>query len=275
MNQIIIATSRYGEEIEALLKIGLAEQIKNGLLNLDKYQAGKYKFLALNIIKTNLLSSTNDCFLTKVSSILAKIYVDFWEKDLISKIAAFEYPYFKREELERIKNNAVKILTMDREREIGKKIYEFLLENSLINLDGFILFRLQKEVSEIYHSLDLAVEEQILEKEYQEFIKVVKCFLEIQPVKVRMVQVFWVNGYLVLVDEHQRKVEDKFIENLLTQRQRLFLEDILISALISLAPEKIIIHRHDDSINFDLKPIKDIFEERVEICTKCEGYREG
>ncbi|GAV22661.1 sporulation protein YtxC [Carboxydothermus pertinax] len=273
MSEIIVGTSRYGREIETLFNLQLAEEIENGLLVMDKFQAGNFQFLALNIIKINSLSFTKESFLKKVSKVLTKVYVDFWEKDILVEVLRYEYPYFDSNEIENIKNKALKFLNIDREKEIRQKVDDFLHESQVINLDGFILFRLQREVNEIYDSIDRAVEEQILEKEYQEFIKIVKYFLELQPVKRKIVQVFWLNEYLVILDDQLKKVEDEFVEYLLTQRNKIFPEDLLISALISLAPEKIIIHWHDVSLNFNLKPIKDIFAERLEICERCEAFR--
>lgn len=272
MPGILIGTSRYWEEIETVIKVQLAQEIEKGNLTLDKFQAGKYQFLALNIIKTNSLSFTNESFLEKISKVIANIYVDLWEKDILLEISQDEYPYFNKEEIENIKNKALEYLEGDREKVVQKKVYEILKENKVINLDGFILFRLQSELNDLYDSIDRAAEEQLLEKEYQEFIKIVQYFLELQPVKIKIVQVFWKKEQVIFVDEQLREVEDDFIEYLQRQHEKIYPEDLLISALISLAPEKVIIHWHDESINFNLKPLKDIFAERLEICEKCEAF---
>ena len=61
-----------------------------------------------------------------------------------------------------------------------KKLSDFLDQNNHIILEGFVTFRMQEYVDELEEVVDWAVRQYLIEKEYQEFIKLLTCFVQMQ-----------------------------------------------------------------------------------------------
>lgn len=65
-----------------------------------------------------------------------------------------------------------------------KKIKTCLEENEEINIQGFITFRMKELREDIEEIIDKVVEEYMVEKEYREFVKLLKYFVDIQESKI-------------------------------------------------------------------------------------------
>ena len=69
---------------------------------------------------------------------------------------------------------------LNRKSKILHKVLDYLSQNNCINIDGFINFRLQDYIEDLNKVIEQAVDELLLEKEYQEFIMLLKYFVDIQ-----------------------------------------------------------------------------------------------
>ena len=67
---------------------------------------------------------------------------------------------------------------------IIEKIKECLEENEVINIKGFITFRMKELREDIECIIDKIVEDYMIEKEYKEFIKLLKYFVDILESKI-------------------------------------------------------------------------------------------
>ena len=110
-------------------------------------------------------------------------------------------------------------------------------------------------VKELCILVDKAVEAYITQKEYNEFIKLLRYFVEIQESKINVIHVVAVkNGNYILMDENKSKISyedvDEFRQEL--TNKELNYDDILISNLIT------------------IQTIQNVFYDRTEICQNCD-----
>jgi putative sporulation protein YtxC len=114
-----------------------------------------------------------------------------------------------------------------------------------------------------------ALEEYLIEKDYDEFISVLRYFINVQETKIDILKVYIrKDNSFILYDKNDNIIENENDEELINMfiKENLNYEDFLISTLLSLCPNHIIIY---DSLKTNssreiIDTIKAIFEEKVE-----------
>ena len=112
------------------------------------------------------------------------------------------------------------------------------------------------------------------EREYEEFIRLLKYFVSIQENRPPAVNVLVrAEGVYELFDSNGRNITKKCLMEFLTDENvisEVNFDDLLISMLITLAPKKIIVHGSEKITNKELfLTIERVFEGEVVICKKC------
>ncbi|MBS5824887.1 MAG: putative sporulation protein YtxC, partial [Clostridium argentinense] len=111
------------------------------------------------------------------------------------------------------------------------------------------------------------------EKEYNEFIKLLKYFVDVQESKINEVNILIdKDGNYVVRDEFENDILSNLVNELYDSRisSKVSSEDLIISGLITSAPKKIVIHCVENSRNKELiETIKNVFGERVQFCNNC------
>ena len=116
-------------------------------------------------------------------------------------------------------------------------------------------------------------EEYMVEKEYNEFIKLLKYFVDVQDSKVDEINILIEkNGDYRLIDEEGNDL----IENMMMELPDVKFdskenrEELIISTMITNAPNKVIIHCVEYCKNKELiGTISKVFTDRVHYCDKC------
>ncbi|NLM45256.1 MAG: hypothetical protein GX200_00440 [Firmicutes bacterium] len=190
------------------------------------------------------------------------------------------YYYFPKEERQQIINLAKANYETDPAKDEGGPVYagvlqclqEYLEQNDYLNLHGLITFRMQQWMKFLRKTVDKAVDEFLMEKEYQEFVKLLKYFVALQEPKIKQVH--------VLLDEEGRF---RFLDEdcrPLTQQQEIAgsgddgvsdEEDKLVSMLITMAPHRIILHKNVCTLYPKAADtLRHVFENRVVLCKHCK-----
>lgn len=225
---------------------------------------------------------TQEQFKNKLATIITNIIVDDWIQLLVKKIIRDHYYYFNEEEKKNIEVSAIEIFkkesyiysTNERKRKVMAKVLEHLDRNKELVLEGFINFRLKDYIMEIEELVDATVDDFLLEKEYLEFIRLLKYFVDIQEPKVDEVNIILKeNGLFELVNRDGSKIENEYLNGFTVDyiNDNVNYEDLLISALITLAPRKLIVHNgFKDKFKDTLKTIDNVFGKKVTYCDGCE-----
>ncbi|AGB41983.1 YtxC-like family protein [Halobacteroides halobius DSM 5150] len=224
-----------------------------------------------------------DIFREYIANALSDIIINYFESDLLDKILKNNYNYFSTEEKEIILEMAYDrlnfLVSQDNEEIISKiqrknkvllEIIDYLKSEDEFILEGFIRFRLKDYLAELKLAIEGAVEDYMVERENQEFIYLLKSFIDNQTTKNELVNVIKTkNGNFQLLDSNGIVLENIFLDEYILQMvdDKLHDEDLLISALISIAPKEIIIH-FDKPISI-IKTLKKIFTDRISICLGC------
>ncbi|MBM6839415.1 putative sporulation protein YtxC, partial [Clostridium saudiense] len=86
------------------------------------------------------------------------------------------------------------IYCLNKVNSIIEKIKECLEENEEINIQGFITFRMKELRQGIEDIIEKVVEEYMVEKEYKEFVKLLKYFVDIQESRIDEINIFIQDG---------------------------------------------------------------------------------
>jgi len=215
-----------------------------------------------------------------VSNILYRIVIDNYREKEMYEFLIENYFFLKQNEILEVEDEIVKelkceektksedsIYCLNRINSIIEKIKECINENQELNIEGFITFRMRKLRSDIERIIDKVVERYMVEREYKEFVKLLKYFVEIQECKIEEINIIIEenNNYIVKNGKGKDLYHD-FINEIMQEQGNvdLNMEDILISGLITSAPKNINIYGKENCTNKEfLDTIENVFGNRV------------
>lgn len=238
-----------------------------------------------------LFNKCKDFFYAYVSNIIYEFISSEYEEKSIKKIVKDNYYYLEsREKTEVIKrcNSLISgtgsfgagslITSISFKNSVIKKIQDYLDTNKEMNIDGFVRFRLKGAAPELNVMVDKVVEDYVLEKEYSEFIKLLKYFVDIQESKYELINIFVdKEGKYQIINEENKDVSKEFFSDFGVDLRSSITgaEDILISALITCSPLKIIIHGFENiRCKESLDTLINIFGDKMILCSGCDKCKE-
>ena len=176
-------------------------------------------------------------------------------------------------------NNDILIYCYNKINNIVGKISQCIDENREINVNGFIRFRMKELRNDIESIIDKIVEKYMIEKEYEEFIKLLQYFVDIQESKIDEVNIkIEPMGVYIVTDKEGKDIFSMFLKELTESELQIVdanIEDILISGLITNVPKNIIIHGKNNSTNKEfIKTIVSVFGNRVKFIERNEKCTE-
>jgi len=278
-----------------LLKARLGRELKvfegDGLnVDLEESPSGKFTFLACHVAGNGECSYTEGdtrvIFKRFLAEIISDIILNHWEDNLIRDIIRENYFYFGNEEKKLIYDYVLRhinredgdcrntIYQLSRKSRILQKVLEYLRHNDSIIIDGFIRFRLKEYISELREAADRAVDDFLMDREYREFIQLLKYFVEIQEPGIEAVHVLIkAGGNFKLFDKKMQPVKSDYLEGFIIDLadSEINYEDLLISALITMAPKNITLHCTSGAgPGAMLETIRNVFDGRVKECPGCD-----
>ncbi|WP_039764273.1 putative sporulation protein YtxC [Caldicellulosiruptor sp. F32] len=259
------------------------ENIKG--LSIEQGQSGEITFYGIFLsdeeIKKNLDLYTYERIKYFIAAALCNVIIDYTKEKLICKLVDENYYFLDGVEKEKILFESRKRMDEIVESsgfsniryEIIKKVLDFLDYNFEFNFEGFLTFRLKEYLKIINNIIEDAASKYFLEREYIQFINLLKYFLDLQNTKIDLVHIVPDEEAYILYDKELKEIKDEFFE-MLSRNLKLNLskEDILLSRLISLSPQQVIFHRHCSSnLSQDILEILSlVFEQRIRFCDECE-----
>ncbi|MGE5329635.1 MAG: putative sporulation protein YtxC [Deltaproteobacteria bacterium] len=225
------------------------------------------------------------------SSVLSEYIVKYYEEKLLTRIINMNYCYFSTLEKKQILKHALTqikpnnedfeygIDSENRKEIILKKIIEYLDTSNEIILDGFVNFRMKEYVKELEDVVDKAVDSFLMDKEYQEFIKLLRYFVDIQEPKMEAVHIISLESRYLILDNRYNEITNECIKefiNEIPEEGDINFDDLLVSSLITMAPLRIYIHSSHKIKNRELlETIKNVFVNKVILCSGCQICRMG
>lgn len=214
-----------------------------------------------------------DKFINIVADIITEAIIEFYQDKILKRIINVNYFYFDELERKIILENCIEF-TKQEEEEIKETVFvgvkNYILEHRNIVLEGVANFRINEYIKILDNIVDMAVNKYIIEKEYREFINLLKVYVNSTESKTEILHLIYTNGESILLDKDKNIIQvDYNLNNAKYLSDITFSSnDIALNTLLSLLPKKIevhIINTEDEFIN----TLKLIFENRVRICTSC------
>jgi putative sporulation protein YtxC len=205
------------------------------------------------------------------AQVLADYIVSEIEPVMLKKLASLHHPHFGEEEMnticDKVRQRMVReeMLTGEcRRLSILKKINDFLKTQEQINIEGFIRFRLQGYQRELLNLLNQSADDFMIEREYQDFINLLKYFVEIQHPRFPEMHLLREQNYFVLCDPSFKVLHKETIQDIEGS-------DAIVSTLVTAAPKQVTVHISQfDATDELVSTIHNIFESRVSLCMGCE-----
>jgi putative sporulation protein YtxC len=256
---------------------------KNIVIGISESISGNTHFVKIFCSDDDYNKRTFNTFNLYMANVLYKIVIrEFRDKELYD-IIADTYFFLKDDELKDVVELIMKALKgegaiidesnvycINRRNNIIEKIVQCLKENSEINIKGFITFRMREMKDDLESIIDKVIEKYMVEKEYTEFIKLLKYFVEVQDSKIDEVNIIvQVNGMYKVQDKSGNDILEEFFGELADNKlkSKANMDDMIISGLIANSPEVIKIHCVENCPNKELiETIKGVFNNRVIFC---------
>lgn len=209
------------------------------------------------------------------------------ERRILRFLLKQEFHYDKEEDMNRIMSYCEQMLSgtgeWEAERAAGEvynrrkakisgELADYLKEQTELNLEGYVRFRLHPYIDELRDVAEYAVDEFVMDRQYQEFISLLQYFVYIQEARIPFVHLFHKGGNeFLLLNDRMEQIDTDDPEAVVTVEmleKDMNFEDMIVSTLISVSPQQIYIHTREPEQQV-IHTIKQIFENRVEICGYC------
>ena len=248
------------------------------LLDINDVCFCQKKFKHFNNIIIHYRGKNTKDFICKLSSILSFLVIDELEERLIKNIILKDYFYFDKEEMDIIYNTTLDLMSEDFSKAFINKwniLYNtfenWIKENKSIYINGFVQFRIKPYLDILDEIVCEAVNCYVVEKEYNEFISLLKLYISSQSCTCKKVHLLYSNSSTILLDENKNVIpicDDIFKSKYLSDIS-FSANDYTLNTLLSLLPEEIEIHLINTIIDEFINTLQLIFEDRVTICNSC------
>lgn len=231
------------------------------------------KFKIYKNIIIHYIGENASAFYNELANNLVSLILNFYEENLLKSIIKSNYFYFSESEQDIVLDKCLTYLkdTSSVEYQVRiEHIYiaalKYITNNKAMILSGFIHFRLSNYMKILDYVVDTFVNELVVDREYKEFINLLKSYVNSKPSNINSVHFIYKNTSSILLDNKHKKIPfTDDLANLNYISDVSFSEnDIVLNTLLTLLPQKIIIHLEKEPDEF-IKTLICIFENRIEL----------
>lgn len=247
--------------------------IKSNNIRISQKKFKHYKNIIIHYTGNEVSS-----FISSVSDLLSFVVIENYEEIIIKRLISLNYFYFDSQERETVFKICLELLFDESEISINCRqeilsdiFYNYLGNCKSIILDGFINFRLRKYLEYLNPILDTAVNQFIIEREYWEFISLLKLYINSESSSAECVHLLYNSKQSILLDENKCIInfnEDIFKAKYLSDIS-FSANDYILNTLINILPKKIYIHLFEINKDEFINTLELIFENRITLCNNC------
>ncbi|HHW28016.1 MAG TPA: hypothetical protein GXX21_00465 [Syntrophomonadaceae bacterium] len=277
-SQIIVGTASFREEIRGKLEAELKFlEDKETVINYQEREEPPWTFFLIQLSRKNQLGERKFASRFAVAKAISDLFINHLEADYVKDYIEDEYNYCSpqdRFEIVSVTLETLEKLKIIRRNRILQSVFDYLAENQIIIIEGFARFRLHGYWAQLRRIVKRTGEEFLAAKDYLEFVRLLRCFIEMQESKIDEVHIFISpDGTFFICDKKGHVIRREHIctPSLSVIDGEFNYKDYLLSMLITLVPETIIFHVSDRIWECDpLRTIQRVFENRVVRCSGCE-----
>ncbi len=200
------------------------------------------------------------------------LHETYGEEILFQKLSAYTVG-MSSQEVDGVKRLALQEFSREKEafvRFIKDSLMDLAEVSNFINLDGFTFFGMQEYRKEAAYLLEDCVEAYLSRESYREFLDLLHYFVELEESRLSQL-------YVVADTNGSYRFYDESYQEITTECEQMFLDefpeideeaekenDMLISTLVILVPEKIVLYgiKNVKNKNF-LITLQNIFQKRI------------
>ena len=248
-------------------------------INLENTYISLQKFKHFNNIIIHHTGNDYTKFLSYISNSITKAVIEYLEEQIIYNNISLNYFYFNTYEKKKILENTLNLLEEEKNSKlrydyINNEIYKTLLSTHSLYLQAIINFKLNSYISFLNTQIDIAVNKFLIDKEYLEFVNILKLYIksEAENSKTEHVHLIYKDKISIITDDNQNIIS--YNDNL---RKAKYISDISFSSndlalntLLNLIPKSITIHLVDGYSDEFINTLKLIFGEKIKICEDCD-----
>ena len=150
--------------------------------------------------------------------------------------------------------------------------YNYIKSHHSIIISGFVNFRLSTYRKLLEDLIDFSVNEYIIEREYYEFISLLKLYINSQSSLTNIVHIINLDYDIYLLDEDlniididKNSLNAKYLSDVTFSNN-----DFILNTLLNLLPKKVFLHQVSNYSNLEfINTLKLIFDSRLKICADC------
>ncbi len=195
---------------------------------------------------------------------LAAYIISRYESKILKRIITKNYPeipYFTVNEIVKTKDD---VDYHERAEVVENILKDYFIENKNGNVEGIVNFRFYKYEKILNALSEDLVDIYYLNREYEDFIELLRYFISVQDTRPRIIYLIANKyGMYTILNEKRQDITNRCLAEFLSSEdvRRDSYDDLLISILITLAPEKIVVENKENIKNKQLfETIEKVFE---------------
>ena len=171
------------------------------------------KFKIYENIIIHYTGENSSAFYNELSNNFVSLILNFYEEKLLKSIIKSNYFYFSESGQESVLDKCLNYLsdksTVEYQVRI-ERIYiaalKYITNNKSMILSGFIHFRLSNYMKILDYVVDTFVNELVVDREYKEFINLLKSYVNSKPSNINTVHFIYKNASSILLDSKHKKI---------------------------------------------------------------------
>lgn len=207
---------------------------------------------------------------------LAQYLLVYHERAWLNDLLAGRYRTFDNDETRRILDHVLRILHTDRDQDLERldmattAIFNYLASQTAVVVEGVRTFLLGDIRTEFQEAIDQAVDVHLMEQEYQEFVHLLRRLVHVAGPRQDWIHVRFLDNRFFFEDPQGTRLGDELIADMADGVDISLggLDDVLISALVTLAPSRITVHQ-GQMTDEARDTLKDVFDGQVLFCHGC------
>lgn len=270
MKSICIKTNN-GDSLDYLLKSFENLNQENVCFSCNEFKL--YKNIIIHYTGNDV-----NTFCKNVADVLSFLVIDIFEENILKNLILNNYFYFDKQERNNILDICNELFLPENEFSLNNRkdllfnsFYEYILDNNKIVLNGFINFRLKDYMHFLDNIVDTAVNKFIVEREYLEFISLLKLYVSSQPSCCDFVHLIYLDSQTILLDENKNIIntESDIFDAKYLSDISFSSNDFALNTLLNILPKKIYIHLAEKPADEFIDTLMQVFENRISLCNDC------
>ncbi|HHW09161.1 MAG TPA: hypothetical protein GXX29_04225 [Firmicutes bacterium] len=280
MTPVVVRTTSFAQELNERLSREMELLRRQGVkVEIGSWQIGSDTFFACRTRGGS--RQYEEIFRYHVANALTAAILHKLEPAWIYSRLRRRHKCLNREEAEKVIQQAITLLhesdtaggELPRQR-ILIDLMLYLDRHPAVHLEGFFRFRLQAYQKQIDQVITESIQWLQKQKEEEQLLDLLKYFLSTQEPQIEYVEIFLKRtGLFRLMDRHHNSIENDYLEEFVADvvEGHIDYADLLISVMITLAPQKVRCHFECSLPVIDT--LGRIFGERISFCRSCDACR--